>query len=844
MVRRNPNQRVLHNHQEKIMTHIPHSLAQFIRQRNAISLRTKILLGNLLIVLVTVAAMGYFVFYRSQAANEFLANQFDISVNREIENRLEITVSDEVNNISLFFSSMKNVIDTFGTTSGAVLSNDSSINLEGTDWNAYRELSQLPNGSWDNSNNDISSIFMPASVRINDSLAKELAALKGLDYFSKGLLDKNPDIIAIYFGGKAGETIYYPNIDLAAIVPPDFDVTSRPWYTNAAEPSQAKGKTVWSAPYQDAALNGLVITSSTPVYDDSGNFRGVAGIDLRLATITEHVSSLAVGKTGYGFLIDAKGRAIAMPTQGLQDFNLTEDELQSSDIENLSLINRVPLDVFEVLAKMTSGQSGARLVEINGTNRYIAYKPIPIVGYSLGVVVSEDELLQNFVETNTILENETRQTLFNAVGVIFILLSVAGLASYGIGSSIAAPLEKLTAVAKDVAAGNLDARAEVTSGDEIGILGNTLNNMSSTAQDLVANLEGLVAERTRVIEKRVAQIQAATEVGKAVAAQRDLEELLSRTTHLISNRFGFYHVGIFLLDARSEYAILRAANSSGGQKMLAREHRLRVGTEGIVGTVASSGEARIALDVGKDAVFFDNPDLPQTHSEMALPLIAGGEVLGVLDVQSIEVNAFSEGDIPTLHILADQLAVAVQNARMLRDTQEALFAARKATGEVSQRGWQTLLQDINTAGYIGLTHGEIIPAAENLDDTTKQSLNNGYYVVSENQHTISIPVITRGQTIGMLRLTKPLPAEPWTPDEIADVESLSDQISNALDSARLYNEAQQRATRERTISEITTNIGASTDIEAIMRTAVAELGRQISGAKVAIELSTEIEQEE
>ena len=820
------------------MTDTPtqHTLTENSRQRNAMSLRTKILLGNLLIVLITVAAMGYFVFYRSQATNEFLANQFDISVNHEIENRLEITVADEVNNISLFFSSMKNVIDTFGTTSGAVLSNDNSINLEATDWNAYRELVQLPNGSWDNSNSDIASIFLPANMKINDSLAKELAALKGLDYFSKGLLEKNPDIIAIYFGGKAGETIYYPNIDLAAIVPPDFDITNRPWYANAVEPSQSNRKTVWSAPYQDAALNGLVITSSTPVYDNSGKFRGVAGIDIRLATVTERVSSLAIGKTGYGFLIDTKGRAIAMPTRGLQDFNLTEEEMQSGDIENLSLINRVPLDVFEVLAKMTSGQSGARLVEINGTNRYIAYKPIPIVGYSLGVVVSEDELLQDFVETNTILENETRQTLFNAIGVIFILLSVAGLASYGIGSSIAAPLERLTAVAKDVAAGNLDARAEVTSGDEIGILGNTLNNMSSTAQKLVANLEEMVTERTLVIEKRVAQIQAATEVGKAVAAQRDLEELLGRTTHLISDRFGFYHVGIFLLDARNEYAILRAANSSGGQKMLAREHRLRVGMEGIVGTVASSGEARIALDVGKDAVYFDNPDLPQTHSEMALPLIAGGEVLGVLDVQSVEVNAFSEDDVPTLHILADQLATAVQNARMLRDTQEALFAAQKATGEVSQRGWQTLLQDINTAGYISLTHGEIIPANENLDNDTKQDLNNGYYVVSTDQHTISIPIITRGQTIGMLRLAKPLSAEPWTPDEIADVESLSDQISNALDSARLYNEAQRRAAQELTIGTISERLNSGLDINDIMETAVRELGYLMPNAEIAVQL--------
>lgn len=806
------------------------------KQHTAFSLRAKIILANLIIVLVTVAAMGYFVFYRSQAANEFLVEQFDVSVTREIENRLAIIVSNEVNDISIFFSSMKNVISTFGSTTGAFLSNEDSIDIENAEWNAYFELSQLPNGSWDNSNNEIASVFLPARMQINDDLAKELAILKGLDYFTQGLLEKNSDVIAVYFGGKTGETIYYPNIDLATIVPPDFDITNRPWYTNASGLSQTDGKAVWSVPYQDAALNGLVITSSTPIYDGTGEFRGVAGIDLKLTTITDRISSLEIGKTGYGFLIDSEGRAIAMPSQGLVDFNLPEEDFQSGNIENLSLINRVPLEVFEVLAKMTSGQTGMRLVEINGSNRYIAYKPIPIVGYSFGIVISEEELLQEFVDTNAILENETRSTIFNAAGVIFILLSVAGLASYGIGNSVTAPLQKLTNVAKDVAAGNLNARADVSTRDEIGILGNTLNNMSATAQELVSNLEGIVAERTQMIEKRVAQIQAVAEVGKAVAAQRDLEELLNRATHLISNRFGFYHVGIFLLDPRNEYAILRAANSSGGKVMLEREHKLRVGIEGIVGTVANSDQARIALDVGKDAVYFDNPDLPQTRSEMALPLIAGGEVLGVLDVQSTEANAFADDDIPALQTLADQLATAVQNARLLRDTQEALFAARKATGEISRQGWKTLLQDINTTGYVGLTRGEVVPVASDMDTSTKQALMTGNYVVSEDQHSISIPIITRGQTIGMLRLTKPTHTERWTPEEIADVESLSDQISNALESARLFNDAQRQAAREFTIGTISDRLGKALDIDEIMETAVRELGDLMSDAEIAIQL--------
>jgi len=807
--------------------------------KSDISLKTKILLGNLLIVLLTVAAMGYFVFYRSQASNEFLVNQFDTSVTREIENRLAVVAANEVNEISIFFSSMRNIIDTFGTTTGALLSNESSINLEGANWNAFDELKRLPNGSWDNSDNDPASIFLPAKMQVHDELAKELATLKGLDFFVQGLMEKNPDVIAIYFGGVAGETVYYPNIDIAAIVPPDFNITQRPWYINATGDSDNKGKAVWSVPYQDAALNGLVITTSVPIYNDAGSFRGVAGLDIKLATVIEQVSSLTIGRTGYGFLIDSEGRVIAMPSQGLKDFNLTEDEIQSGNIEDLSLINRVPLDVFEVLAKMTSGQTGVRLVNINGSNRYIAYKPIPIVGYSLGIIVSEEELLQDFVETNATLEKETRTTIVNAIGVIFILLAVAGLASYGIGISITAPLEKLTLVAKQVAGGNLNATAEVKTGDEIGILGSTLNNMSATAKSLVSNLEQLVAERTSVIEKRFTQIQAVAEVGKAVAAQRELDELLTLTSHLISSRFGFYHVRIILLDPRNEYAILKAANSSGGKRMLERSHKLRVGTEGIVGTVASSGEARIALDVGADAVYFNNPDLPQTRSEMALPLIAGAEVQGVLDVQSLEANAFSADDIPTLQILADQLAIAVQNARMLRDTQEALFAARKATGEISQRGWQELLKNYGETGYISLTHGEVVRATDKIDEYTLQALNTGSHLTSDDNHTLNIPIIVRAQTIGMLRLTKPEHAEPWTPEEISEVESLSDQLSNTLESARLYNEAQQRAVREQTIGEITKRITTATEVDDIMRETVTQLGKALQDAHVSLRIKSQ-----
>jgi GAF domain-containing protein/HAMP domain-containing protein len=598
---------------------------------------------------------------------------------------------------------------------------------------------------------------------------------------------------------------------------------------------------VWSAPYQDAALNGLVITGSIPVYDDNDSFRGVAAIDVLLNTVTQQVSSITVGRTGYGFLIDKQGRVIAMSEKGYADFNLTKTEMQSGDLENLSLLNRVPMDVFLVLTKMTSWQTGVRQVEINGVNRYVAYQPIPVVGYSLGIVISEDEVLQDFVDTINTVEDETRNTLISAVGVSMFILVLAALAAYAIGNSITAPLGKLTKAAEEVAGGNLDIRSDVTTNDEIGMLSSMLNDMTSTTQGLITTLEERVAERTKTVEVRASQTQAVAEVGKLVAAQRDLEELLTRTTHLISDRFNYYHVGIFLLDQQGEFAILRASNSSGGAKMLKRGHKLRVGREGIVGAATGTGEARIALDVGEDAVYFDNPDLPDTRSEMALPLIAGGETLGVLDIQSVESNAFSAEDIPTLQLLADQLSIAVQNARLLRDSQEALMLARKATGESSHENWRTLLQETGGLGFLSSLDGQLTQVTTDFDMNTNRGILEGQSMLSEDQTTLNVPIRVRGQTIATMRLVKPSGSTPWSPDEIADVEQLSNQISNTLESARLYQEAQRRAAQEQAIGEIASAISASTRMDNILRSTVQALGRQLDDTEIVLELETDHE---
>ena len=347
-------------------------------------------------------------------------------------------------------------------------------------------------------------------------------------------------------------------------------------------------------------------------------------------------------------------------------------------------------------------------------------------------------------------------------------------------------------------------------------------NAFDEIEELKNNLEQEVKERTLSLERKTLQLQAATEVGHASATIRDLDTLLHEVTVLINQRFGFYHVGIFLLDTDTRYAILRATNSDGGQRMLAQGHRLKVGEKGIVGFVTAHREPRIALDVGQDAVFFDNPDLPETRSEMALPLIIGDELLGALDVQSKHETAFATDDIAVLQALADQVAIAIENARLFTEHQVSLEATRRAFGERSRTSWGEFLRTEAELGFLSTMTQDVIPTSaewtSGMIDASQRA-----EIVKIDQYTIAVPIILRDQVLGVIRLKKPEDANPWTQDEINLMDTLIDQLEVALESARLFRDTQQRAERERLVTDITTKIRATTDPQVMLQTAVSEL---------------------
>jgi len=305
-------------------------------------------------------------------------------------------------------------------------------------------------------------------------------------------------------------------------------------------------------------------------------------------------------------------------------------------------------------------------------------------------------------------------------------------------------------------------------------------------------LEQRVIERTAELERRAIQSQAAAEVARDATAVRDVAELMRTTVARISERFGFYHAGIFLVDESLEYAVLRAASSEGGRRMLAGGHRLKVGEVGIVGHVALSGQPRIALDVGKDAVFFDNPELLHTRSEIALPLRVRDRVIGVLDVQSTEEAAFSVEDVEVLQTMADQVALAIDNARLLEEGQRTLRELQTAYGEHVRAAWE----DLETPPAFEYDRVEVTRIAPGFPPGVEQAVSAGQVTAvagpEDGQSALVAPLRLHDQVIGTVALGDTERVRQWTEDEIGLLEAVSEQVALALENARLFEEAQRR----------------------------------------------------
>jgi GAF domain-containing protein/HAMP domain-containing protein len=449
------------------------------------------------------------------------------------------------------------------------------------------------------------------------------------------------------------------------------------------------------------------------------------------------------------------------------------------------------------------------------------------------------------IDASTIVQNQ-RQILNQTIWIVVAASLLSLLLGYIAGNFLIKPVKQLTIDTGKFAEGDLSFRTNILTNDEVGKLGLSFNTMVNQIQSLVTGLEQRVNERTADLEganqqvaRRAKQFESISRVTHTISATRDLDSLLNQTTVAINREFGFYHIGIFLLDTAREYAVLSAANSAGGQKMLERSHRLKVGETGMVGFVTSTGRPRIALNTGTDAVFFNNPDLPETRSEIALPLRAGEEIIGALDVQSTEPNAFTQEDINILSSLADQVSIAIQNARQYEETRKALAESNSLSKQFIQTGWSRFTHINRLEGIRHTSAKSTLLYRQSGMNQKDEGHSDKFQLKAKGRGTIlSLPVKLRGEVIGSVDIHSP-ENRRWDQDELDIVTAILERSAIAMENARLLADSQKLAAKERTIGEISSKISAQSNVDELLKIAAQELGRTLPGMEISVQLKQE-----
>ena len=357
---------------------------------------------------------------------------------------------------------------------------------------------------------------------------------------------------------------------------------------------------------------------------------------------------------------------------------------------------------------------------------------------------------------------------------------------------------------------------------ELLVRENELRTIQATLEQSVDLRTQELSVANRRAEKRVSQLQIIAEIARAIISVRKIDTLMPLLTQSIGDRFGFYHVGVFLLDESTQYAILRSANSEGGLLMLQRGHRLRIGEQTVIGFVAQSARALIHAVEGQGFSFQSDADLPMTKSQIGLPLKSENQIMGVLDIQSSEPQSFTADDIPTLSILADQVAIAIQNALLDEQLHRSLRETESTSRQASSQAWKGYAETSQTRGY---SYDGIRPGP--LKHIQKSDAG---------EHTLSIPVQLRGQTIGRLKLRASDAARVWTDDELAVIEATAERVALALEGARLLEDAQKRAARETFLSDVAAKLGTSFQLDSILRDTVEELGKTFKNSTISFQL--------
>jgi GAF domain-containing protein/HAMP domain-containing protein len=551
----------------------------------------------------------------------------------------------------------------------------------------------------------------------------------------------------------------------------------------------------------DVTSGEPLVKLGIPVKNISDRFEGVLVAEVDLRYMWDVVDEIKIGQTGFAYVVDQQGNVIAYPGSDKEKI-----------LQNFS-------HVFEV-AEFISGndeeiETGFELeAGINGERVVSTYIPLGTPNWA---VVVETPILEAF-----------QDLIWSLVVSAVILLSVAILAGgAGIYAArrLTAPVLSLTSTATRIAEGELDLEVQPEGPTEIVRLGNAFNSMNRQLRDLIDSLE-------QRIEARTQRLETVASLGERFLSILNVDELLAEMVNRIKDTFGYYHAHVYLLDNKGENLTVAQGAGSAGAEMKAQGHTIPLATlHSLVARAARSGEIVRVDNVREVKDWLPNPLLPDTYSEMAVPIILEGQVVGVLDVQQDKVAGLDEGDANLLRSLVNQVATAIRNARLFNQVETALAEAYAAQERYVEQSWAK-----SKVTSLGSRHLYVQPSVT-LDKLKEQAIAKlQAQALAQNFPTITsideegsleqalvAPINLRNRTIGALQLHHN--GQPWTRDDLAVIEAVVDQLAQTAESLRLFDETRQRADYERLVGDITQKLRQAPTLDILAKTAGEELSR-------------------
>lgn len=458
----------------------------------------------------------------------------------------------------------------------------------------------------------------------------------------------------------------------------------------------------------------------------------------------------------------------------------------------------------------------------------------------LGRAVWLDDL-RIVIVTERSLDEVTQSALTTGlvnIGVAVGAVALAVLISLLFARDISLPLTNLAGTAARIAGGEYMLEAEVEREDEIGILAKAFNSMTAQLRGLIGGLEERVAERTRGLE-------AVAEVSSATVSELEMERLLPQVVNLVRERFGMYYVGLFIVDDADEFAILRAGTGEAGRAMIEQGWQLPVGGESMIGQCVATGQPGVRQSGSEGGEHFDNPLLAAARSELALPLRYGRRVIGAMTVQSVQKAAFDPAQIAVYQNLADQVAIAVQNARLFADARSALVRAQEVQQRYLGQAWEQYMRVRDVTGYEQVGQN-VRPLGQDLLPQVQSALAGGDAAGGAQRRARSVgdaglvvPLVQGDRVLGAIGFEGRDGQQKWSEDEIALVEALVEQLLLAAENQRLIDETQRRAAREQLTRQIVDRVRSADNIEDILRVTSESLSRQLNASEVVVRLGPE-----